>query len=414
MVFGVWSVYAFYHLVRRAFNEVRALVSCAVLAVMPNGIFVDTSFLPDPVMVSLVVTSVWMFLAYLQDRRIRYLGWGAAIGTLGLLTKISGFIVCVPMLYIIWRLLPAQGSIWLKYLFRLMMASILMLTPVVGYYVWALHVSQTYPPYHVAARGNWVWDAGFATWLQNGYFLPDLFRIAKLLWGVPLLALALVGLLLPSTRAEGSNLRWLFHYWLLGSAIFYGFGAQELVINIWNFHIVDPALAGLSAQGLLVAVAALARFRLSLIGRVALILAIVTRHGFELSHLGWVYAAHARQSYEMGAALAQLSRPYDLVITVANSIGDPVAIYYSRRRGWVFPPPWPGVDWAQDIVDEPAAIQLFDRLRSEGAKWFGIVAPQRINFSQTAPRLMKHIESTTELVEEDRDWAIYRISPPSK
>ena len=213
---------------------------------------------------------------------------------------------------------------------------------------------------------------------------------------------------------KGSNLRWLFHYWLLGSAIFYGFGAQELVINIWNFHIVDPALAGLSAQGLLVAVAALARFRLSLIGRVALILAIVTRHGFELSHLGWVYAAHARQSYEMGAALARLSRPYDLVITVANSIGDPVAIYYSRRRGWVFPPPWPGVDWAQDIVDEPAAIQLFDRLRSEGAKWFGIVAPQRINFSQTTPRLMKHIESTTELVEEDRDWAIYRISPPSK
>ena len=161
MVFGVWSVYAFYHLVRRAFNEVRALVSCAVLAVMPNGIFVDRSFLPDPVMVSLVVTSVWMLLAYLQDRRIRYLGWGAAIGTLGLLTKISGLIVCVPMLYITWRLLHGQGSIWLKYLFRLMLASILMLTFVVGYYVWALHVSQTYPPYHVAARANWVWDAGF-------------------------------------------------------------------------------------------------------------------------------------------------------------------------------------------------------------------------------------------------------------
>ena len=101
VVFGVWSVYAFYNLVRRAFNEVRALVSCAVLAVMPNGIFVDRSFLPDPVMVSLVVTSVWMFLAYLQDRRVRYLGWGTTIGTLGLLTKISGLIVGIPVLYII-------------------------------------------------------------------------------------------------------------------------------------------------------------------------------------------------------------------------------------------------------------------------------------------------------------------------
>ena len=75
--------------------------------------------------------------------------------------------------------------------------------------------------------------------------LSDLFRIAKLLWGVPLLTLALVGLLLPSTRDEGSNLPWLFHYWLLGGVIFYGFGAQELVINIWSFHIVDPAFGRL-------------------------------------------------------------------------------------------------------------------------------------------------------------------------
>src|SRR5690349_17568017 len=32
VVSGVWSVFAFHHLVRRAFDEVRALVSCAVLA----------------------------------------------------------------------------------------------------------------------------------------------------------------------------------------------------------------------------------------------------------------------------------------------------------------------------------------------------------------------------------------------
>jgi hypothetical protein len=57
---------------------------------MPNGIFVDRSFLPDPAMVSLVITSLWMLLVYLQDRRISYLWWSTVIGTLGLLTKISG------------------------------------------------------------------------------------------------------------------------------------------------------------------------------------------------------------------------------------------------------------------------------------------------------------------------------------
>jgi hypothetical protein len=42
--------------------------------------------------------------------------------------------------------------------------------------------------------------------------------------------------------------------------------------------------------------------------------------------------------------LARISQPTDLVVTVANAIGDPVA-NYSHRRGWVFPPPWPGVNW---------------------------------------------------------------------
>jgi hypothetical protein len=108
-------------------------------------------------------------------------------------------------------------------------------------------------------------------------------------------------------------------------------------------------------------------------------------------------------------ALARISQPSDLVITAANWTGDPVAIYYSRRHGWVFPPAWPGVNWSEDIVDESAAIQLFDRLRSNGAKWFGIVAEQRTKFHDTLPRLLAHIQSTTELVDYDHDWSIYRI-----
>jgi hypothetical protein len=410
VAFGLWGIFAFYSLVRRAFNEERALVSCAVFAVTPGGIFVDRSFLPDPVMVSLVLTSFWMLLAYLQDRRMRYLGLAVLTGTFGLLTKISGLIVGVPALYATLSLLPADAGIRFKYLVRLTMASILVLTPVIGYYVWAIHVSHAYPPYHVAAAGNWVWDASFDSWLKASYFWPKFSHAAEWLWGVPLLALAFVGLLFPSAQNGSGNLRWLFHCWFLAGIVFYAFGAQELVDNPWNFHIVDPALAGLAAQGLLVAGGALARLGLPIIGRTAIILIIVA-HGFGMKNLRWVYGAYARQSHELGVALARISQPSDLVVTVGNSIGDPGAIYYSRRRGWVFPPAWPDVDWWEDIVDEPAAIQLFDRLRSEGAQWFGIVAEQKTKLRKTTPRLLAHIEGATELVSEDRDWAIYRISP---
>jgi hypothetical protein len=407
--FGVWGIFAFYQFVRRAFDEVRALVSCAVLAVTPDAIFVDRSFLPDPAMVSLITTSLWMLLAYLQDRRTRHLGYGVISGILGLLIKISGLIVGVPVLYMILSLLPADRAIRSRYLVYLVTASVLVLTPVIGYYAWALHISHTYPPYHVAAAGNWIWDAGVQSWLNADYYLPDLAKLAKLLWGVPLLVLAFVGLLFPSA----SRLRWLYHFWLLGGVIFYAFGAQELWINIWNFHIVDPALAGLAAQGLLVSAEVLARLRPPPMGRAVAILAAVAAHGFEMSHAGWIYHAHAHHGYELGGALARISQPSDLVVTVANSIGDPVAIYYSRRCGWVFPPHWPGIDW-EEIGDEATAIQLFDRLRLKGATWFGIVAEQRTNFRETTPKLFEHIENTAEKVEEDRDWTIYRIAPSTR
>jgi hypothetical protein len=409
VAFGVWGVFAFHNLVRRAFNEVQAVVSCAVFAVMPGGIFVDRSFLPDPVMVSLVITSFWMLLAYLQGGLTRYLGFAVITGILGILTKISGLILGLPAVYVTLSLLPADGRIRLRYLVRLTKASVLIITPVIGYYVWAIHVSRTYPPYMVAAGSRWVWDAGFDNGLKAGYFLHELAHTAQSLWGVPLLASALIGLLFPLAHSGKRNLRWLFHCWFLAGVIFYAIGAQEIVQNPWNLHIVDPALAGLAAQGLLVVLAALARLHLPLIGRAAVILIIVAIHGLEMTHLRWWYHAYARQSHDLGAALAQISQPSDLVVTVANAIGDPVAIYYSRRRGWVFPPVWPDADPWEDITDEPAAIHLFDRLRSEGAQWFGIVAEQRTKFRETTPGLPAHIERTTELVDENRDWAIYRI-----
>jgi hypothetical protein len=123
----------------------------------------------------------------------------------------------------------------------------------------------------------------------------------------------------------------------------------------------------------------------------------------------WMYRNYARETRELGLALARISQPSDLVATVANDIGDLGAIYYSQRRGWVFPPAWPNVNWAVDVSDESVAIQLFDRLRSAGAQWFAIVGAQNTKLRKSSPKLLAHIEGTTELISETPDWAIYRI-----
>ena len=365
-----------------------------------------------------------MLLAYVQDGRTKYLGWAVVTGIFGLLTKISGLFAGLPMIYAALTA-PADNSIRSKYLMRLIVAFTFVLAPVMGYYAWALHVAHAYPPYHLAARGGWVWDVGFDTFLKAHFYLRDFFHYARIRWGASLLVLGLVGLLLSAAPSERSqHLRWLFHFWFLSGIIFYALGAKELTVNPHNLHIFDPALAGLAAQGLLVAGAALARFSSPVIGRAAIILFIWATPVLQREHLRQMYAPYAYTGYELGTALARVSQPSGLVITVSVWEYDPVAIYYSRRRGWIFPPFWPEVGarkgrlWG--IENESEAIQMFDRLRLDGAQWFGIVSgpgdwgDQRRRFRDTAPRLLAHIERTSEVVEDNSDWTIYRIRPLPK
>src|SRR5215472_17966216 len=68
--FGLWGIFALYQLVRRVWDGERALVSAGLMAVLPGAVFLDHSFLPDPAMVSLLITSLWLLVAYCQTEKI--------------------------------------------------------------------------------------------------------------------------------------------------------------------------------------------------------------------------------------------------------------------------------------------------------------------------------------------------------
>lgn len=99
VTFGLWGIFALYQLVCRVWDKERAIASAAVMAVLPGSIFIERSFIPDPVMVALVVTSFWLLVSYLQTERWHYLVLASLIGTWGFLTKLPGLIVGIPMIY---------------------------------------------------------------------------------------------------------------------------------------------------------------------------------------------------------------------------------------------------------------------------------------------------------------------------
>lgn len=430
ILFGLWGIFALYQLVRRVWSVEHGLVSAAVLALLPGSIFIERSFLPDAAMTALVTTGVWLLICYLQDDRPRDLWFASLITAWGFLSKLPGLVIGLPMLYVIWTILWQKRQLYRHKLTQIGIAAILTLLPVVAYYLWARHLSLSYPPYHFAGSGNWLWDSGWQRWWQEGYFLPSLYRILKSwLWTWPVMILVLVGFLLPPpsgrlgfTWAEQRyRAPWLFHGWMLAMGIYYLIGAKELVGNPWNLHLVNPAAAALAAHGI-VAIASVIgiglqgsqlrrRSSAAFLGTVIVLLLLIG--GFSQRNLASMYYPYAQAGQQLGLALRQVSQPGDLAVTLANDLGDPVALYYSRRRGWVFPPAQPDRAWGHQLPeDDREAIALLTDLQAQGADWLGMVNEHRQEIERQHPQLATYIKRVYTFEQASPEWTIYRISTP--
>jgi hypothetical protein len=419
-LFGLWGIFALYQLVRRVWDEERALLSAGVMAVLPGSIFIDRSFLSDPVMVALMTTSVWILIVYLETDRLRFLLLSAVIGTWGVLTKPPGVVVSFAMVYATLTILRFRHKLKPRRIAVICMVGTLALVPVIAYYLWARHLGHSYPPYHVSFSGYLLWDQGLKQWLDENYFLGRLvWCFVTWLWTPPVIVLVALGIIFPfravdSEKRTSATAPWLFHWWLLGMVPLYIVAARELVLNPQNFHIINPAAAALSSDAIMSIASFFARIvrsSSSVVVRtrvIAVSLIIIAVSGtIALIRMCYPYA---KQGYELGLALRQVSQPRDLVVTMANVLGDPVVMYYSQRRGWLFPPP-PVVDVTALPEDDHESIRMFEELRAEGAVWLGIVGPQQTRLRREHPLLLAHFERTCRLYQRSPKWFIYSIKP---
>jgi hypothetical protein len=432
-LFGLWGIFALYQLVRRVWDEERALCSAAVMAVLPSSIFIDRSFLPDPAMVALMTTSVWMLIAYLQTERLSFLLLAGVIGAWGLLTKLPGLIVGFAMIYATLTILHVRRRLKSRTLAIISLVAFLALLPAVAYYLWALHLAHSYPPYHLAGEGNWLWDDGLRRWLDKKYFLPLLsWHFNYWVWTQPVIVLVAFGTILPfcgfrppehsqdfaSGRNTSAKAPWLFHYWLLAGVFYYVIGAKELMSNGWNFQIINPPAAALAGHAIITIASFIAKITptsvRSLLKVTIIAASLATIAVLGATRLRLLYYPFSEESYELGLALRQVSQPQDLVVTMANDLGNPIAIYYSQRRGWPFPPPTPGRDFVELPADDGESIQMFEELRAKEAAWLGIVAAQQGVLRREHPLLLAHFERASRLYRRDPKWRIYSIIPGDK
>ncbi len=441
-VMGTWGVFALFRLASLAWNREAALWVAFALAALPGAIFIDRSFLPDPTMLSLSITTVWLYLEYLCTRKIRYLVLTGVVGTLAWLTKLPGIITLAPMIYATLVILRERRALTFRSVTPILVTLGLMLIPIAAYYAWAVYLGTHYPPYHIAGASNWVWKDSFGWWLEKGYFLgPILEDGYTWLWTWPFMVLAVLGLMQAPPGAvlyeEEVDLRraeakqnpqpphrrtlaapWLFHWWFVGFLVILAIGARELSENPWNLHILNVFVAAMAGHGLY----HISRYvgdrlppRVAMIrAGVVAVIALVLGQGYVAD----MYYPQARNSYKLGLALNRVSAPGDLVVTMADDVGDPIAIYYSHRRGWVFPPQHMPETWKPFnlIPPNPSKTKwMLEDLRTRGAKWLGIVTapkddtPGSTNFWKDHPDVVAYINKTCEFVEKTDSHVIYRI-----
>ncbi|HEX6866601.1 MAG TPA: hypothetical protein VF122_05160, partial [Caulobacteraceae bacterium] len=248
--------------------------------------------------------------------------------------------------------------------------------------------------------------------------VADKFHVRKLIrhlltwFATPaFLLLALAG---TAVRQDGGplRLRWLFHAWLAGGAVFYLAASREITNNPWNLLCFAAPVAALAGVGLVRLLAAFDGARWMRAAQVVLVvglLAWTSRGAIEL-----MKHPYAQQGRAVGQRLAALSKPGDTVIAVSEDVGDPIAVYYSRRRGWVFPPGGGESGWDRLRADGAGRADL-DRLRAAGADWFGVAREAEDSrgnrFLEHQAALVAYLDRSGERVVDDPQMVIWRISP---
>jgi len=421
VAFGLLGIFSLYNLTRLVWGNYLALITAGLMTVFPGAIRLERTFLPDPAMVALVVTSFWMLILYLHTDRTRYLILATLIGALAALTKIPGMIVGLPMAYATISILKHRKILTAETIRRLVIVGIVTAVPVAVYYLWARHLALAYPPHHFAGEGNWIWDQGLKQWVSQRFFVTRLWGIVTALWTLPGLAMLLLGIITPlitkswkpselepEAGLSSGSARWIFHAWIVAGLVYYFIGARELIENPSNLHLMSPPVAALSAFGIVAFVSFFKKLSKRRALRIAVAALLVLGIGSWGQRRSRLHSSYARQSYELGLMLKSMSQPGDLIVTLGDLIGCPVAIYYSGRRGWLFPPFEDIKDW-DALPDDDVNIEIFERLRSKGARWFGVVSSREEDIWRDRPEFAQYLERTCELKATLPHATIFRI-----
>lgn len=420
-IFGCISTLALFRLVCLLNGQIAGLFAALIYAVAPGPIMIDTSYLPDPAMLAFTLSALALLAEGLYRSSRTLIAAAVLVGTLALLAKLPSAAALPAAAWLVAASAP-HGQ-WLKRILMFFFVLVPVFVIVGAYYAWTIYLGNTYPPFHVAGHG-WVWQFGLSGFAAESFWIERFISHADYwLWRKPVIFLAAIGFVLAAASRNASCesflfCRWFWHFFALGCAIFYLVAALEVNNNPWNLHICNPVVAAFSGIALSALIPRTSRVRIVATGSAvgAVVAAGILLDG-RSAIASMKYGQGGQVEIRLGERLRQLTEEGDLVIVSGTDTGSPLAILYSRRRGFVFPPPdhAPDGNFAIFSEDGEEAWSIVTDLASRGAEAFGIVlhgkdfSTPRREFREHYPDLLLRLRDQAEIIFEDSEIIVFSL-----
>jgi 4-amino-4-deoxy-L-arabinose transferase-like glycosyltransferase len=389
----------FFGLVRRIFGEVVAVWATFFYAFAPLGIVASRAFMPDMPSLSLAIIGLYFFLRWVEENRFRWLVWSAILVSLALLIKLPTAIIGVPLFYLArrarkknedgdWKIAAPWGGMFARW--ELWFFAAVALVPSALWYWHAQRIATQFYPYHFFGAG------GFRI-MSVGWYWELVRQTAFSSLTLALFALALLGAL---AVPRGRHTR-LFHWWLAAMVLFIfaaGYGNRHQ----WYQLPLVPIAAVFAGCACAWIASRLPVPRMLLgLGAVLLVFSFTISSYFCVQPLYRPAAAGLRN---LGLELNEATTANALII--AASDGDPTIFYYAHRRGWHFL--GDGV-YDGNPRDSAQIIANLEKLRSRGATHLVFYAGTQW-WLEYYKEFADHLANTATLVEQTRDFTIYRLN----
>ncbi len=374
----------FFYLVERRIlrTQTAAMFATAVFSLMPLSIFMGREFTPDMASLCLSIIGLYFFIDSVENESHLGSVWLAGLATsLAILLRLPAITIGLAFFYICWkRFGPDMYSTA-----RLWGILALAFLPPLVWYGYAYQLSVAYSPYY------FFWQGGIAS---LDAYLRTLYSTA--ITGVTpfITAAILTGLFLPDPSPAtdpARNFGRLFHWWLLPLILYVVVAGESNAHPLAQAAIVPigAAMAGRVFD-----------FGIHLAGRRVLLVA-----GAVLFLCGVAISAYAylrpwyRGSAEFlraGVAINQLTSPGALVLLPGD--GNPVTVYYSRRKCLYFPNP----------SDESDAITQLEAFHGSGATHIVFTSSTRY-WLDRYQGLTRYLHQRYRLLRESGDATLFAL-----